>query len=80
MRRALENDFLVFLSPAAQHAQNFFGVFVHVTAQATQCAVDLVLGMLPNAAGIEKDDVRLVGRIDQPVPLASQRANHQFAV
>ena len=59
VRGAVEDQLLVFLRHAAQHADDRFRVSALVRTQAAQGAVDLVLGVLADAARVEEDRVGL---------------------
>ena len=72
MRHARPQVAFVFLRHAAQHAHHEFGLVALADPQPSEPAPDLVLGVLPNRAGIEEDHVgfgfvgrRLVARIQQ---------------
>src|SRR5438132_14380376 len=51
-----------------------------VRAQPAQRAVNLFLGVLPHAAGVEQDDVGLRRLVDYLVALAAQASHDQLAV
>src|SRR5262245_1261979 len=48
--------------------------------QPTQGAIDLVFGVLTDAAGVEEDGVGLLGRIDELVTLLAQRGHDELAI
>ena len=48
--------------------------------QVAQGAVDLVFGVLPNAAGVEQDRVRLLDRVHQLIAVLPEAGHHHFAV
>ena len=80
VRRPLEDQLLILLCHAAQHADDLMRVAIFGVLQPSQGAVDFVFGMLPHAAGVEQDRVGLGGRVDQFVALLAQRRHHQLAI
>ncbi len=80
VRRALEDQLLVLLGHAAQHADDLVRVLLLDVLQPAQGAVDLVLGMLADAAGVEEDRVGAAGAVDQLVARLAQTGHHQLAV
>ena len=60
VRRPLANQFLVFLGHTAEHADDGVRSASLAIAQGTQSAVDLVLRVLANTAGVEQDGVGVV--------------------
>ena len=57
VRRPLEDQLLIFLGHAAEDADDLVGLLALGVLQPAQRAVDLVLGMLADAAGVEQDRV-----------------------
>ncbi len=80
VRGPAADQLLVFLRHAAEHAYNLRRMLPLVLPQPAERAVDLVLGVLANAAGVEKDDVGAFGLVRQLISLAAQTAHHQLAV
>src|SRR5260370_25307987 len=58
--RAAEDQFLILLSHAAQDTDNRVGIPPLVRPKACQGAINLVLGMLTNAAGVEENYIRAI--------------------
>ncbi len=80
IRGSFEDLPLVLLSHAAQHANDFLGISLLVPPQVAQGAVDLVFGVLPHAARVEQDRVRLVDRVHQLIAVLPEAGHHHFAV
>ncbi len=80
VRRTIEDQPLVLLGHAAQDADDLFGMTLLVAPELAQGAVDLVLGVLPHAAGIEQDRVGLLDGIDQLVAVLPEAGHDHFAV
>ena len=51
-----------------------------VRAQTAKCAVNLVLGMLADAARVKEDDIGLGGLVDQLITLPAQAAHDELAI
>ncbi len=79
-RRSLENQLLVFLCHAAQDPDHLFGMVRLGMLQASQRTVDLVLGMLPDAARFEQDDIRVPQIWRESISSTPKTADDQFAV
>src|SRR5262249_21937110 len=80
VRGPAADQLLVLLGHAAEYAEHLLGVPALVGAEPAEGAVDLVLGVLADAAGVEEDHVGLGGLVRQLIPLAAQRADDQLAV
>ncbi len=80
MRRPPADQLLVLLRHAAQHAHNLARMPLLVSAQPAQRAINLVLGMLTDAAGVEQNDIGLGGLMDQLIALPAQTSHDQLAV
>ena len=76
----LEDQLLVLLGHAAEDADDLVGMAALVAAQPAQGAVDLVLGVLADGAGVERITSASVGSCGQLVALAAQAADDQLAV
>ena len=74
VRGPLEDQLLVFLGHAAQHADDLVGMALFDVLQPAQGAVDLVFGVLADAAGVEQDRVGLLRRVDQLVAFVRRLA------
>src|SRR5262249_36921686 len=80
VRGAAEDLLLVLLGHAAQNADDLRRVPLLVGAQTAERAVDLLLGVLADRAGVEEDHVGVAGVVNQLIPLAAQAPHHQLAV
>ena len=60
VRGALEDEPLIFLGHAAEDADDFAGMLALGVLEPAQGAVDLVFGVLADAAGVEQDRVGVV--------------------
>ena len=80
MRGAVEDRRLVLLGHAAQHAQDLFRAGGLPRLQPAQGAVNLVFGVLADAARVEEDGVGLARIVDQFVARLQQPGGHQLAV
>ena len=80
VRRPLEDDALVLLRHAAQDADDFVRVLALGVLEPAQCAVDLVLGVLPDAARVEQDRVGVVRAGRQLVTVLAQAGHDELAV
>ena len=61
IRRPLEHEPLIFLRHAAEHADDLVRMVLLGVLQPAEGAVDLVLGMLADAARVEQDRVGRAG-------------------
>ncbi len=80
VRGPLEDSLLLFLGHATQHADDRLRLPLLGLLQPAQGAVDLVLGMLPHAAGVEENGVGLRGGVDQLIAGPQQAGGDQLAV
>src|SRR5262249_40858505 len=80
VRRSVEDVLLIFLRHAAEDADDLVGVALLVSAEPAESAVDFLLGVLADAAGVEEDDVGLSRLVGQDVALPAQRTDDQLAV
>ena len=80
VRCSFENDLLVLLGHAAHHADHFVRVTLFRFADLAQRAVDLFLGVLAHAAGVEQHAIGFLRRIDDGVAVTFQVSDHHFAV
>src|SRR5262249_47684549 len=77
MGSAATNQFLIFLGHAAEHAQHFARMPLHVASQSTERAINLVLRVLPDAARVEENDICRSRLMDQFVSLSAQTPHDQ---
>src|SRR4051812_43678783 len=80
VRSPFENEALVFLSHAAEDANDFARMFAFGVLETTQCAVDLVFGVLADAAGVEQDRVGVVRAGGELVTVFAQASDDELAV
>ena len=80
VRRPLQDEPLILLGHAAQDADRQLGLERLEGPDPPQGAVDLVLGVLPDGAGVVEDRVRLRDVVGQLVPLVAELAHDQLAV
>src|SRR5205823_5105034 len=71
---------LVLLGHAAEDADDRVRVLALVPGEAAEGGIDLLLGVGPDGAGVEQDDVRGGRLVDEGVPLAVEAADDQLAV
>ena len=77
---SLEDRPLVLLCHAAQNADGQLGaLFLHL-ANTAQGAINLVLGVLANGAGVVKDRVGLVDVVGEFVSVVPKLTDYEFAV
>ena len=75
-----ENQSLIFLSHAAQHADDLVRMMLLGVLEPAQGAVDLVFGMLPDTAGIEQDRIGVARVVGQLVAVFAQAGHDKLAV
>ena len=80
MRGAAEDRFLVLLRHAAQDADGDLRLALLDPLDPSQGAVDLVLGVLADRAGIVEDRIRLADVVGQLVALLAQLGHDELAV
>jgi len=76
----VKDEVLIFLSHAADDADDFCRPVAFAEFESSECAVDFVFGVLANAAGIEDDGIGIFGVVGELVAVAAQRGDYQFAV
>ena len=78
--RPLADEFLILLGHAAEHTDHEAGPLLLFEANPAERRIDLVLGMLPHAAGVVEDGVG-VGRGAAQLPaLPAQSGDDELAV
>src|SRR5437660_1369307 len=80
MRRSAKDGFLIFLGHATENANYPLRMALLVATQHAERAVNLVLGMLPYAACIEENDIRIGRLVRQLISLPAQAADDELAV
>ena len=77
-RRPLENLFALLLRHAAEHANHLAGIAARIVLgiKLAQAREHLVRGFLPNAAGIVKNQARIVRRSHLPVSAPQENAGY----
>src|SRR5262249_36319996 len=80
MRRPFADEFLVLLRHAPEDADDLLRVSPLVVLERPEGAIDLVLRMLPDAAGVEEDHIRLLGIRGEFEPRAAQTPDDQLAI
>jgi hypothetical protein len=80
VRRTLENHPLIFLSHAAQDADDFVGILLLGILQTAERAINLVFGVLANTAGVEQDRVGVARIIGELKAAFAQAGNDKLAV
>ena len=78
--RPLADEFLILLGHAAEHADHEARTLLLFEADPAERGVDLVLRMLPHAAGVVEDGVGLGGGVGQLPALPAQRGDDELAV
>ncbi len=79
-RRPLEDRRLILLGHAPEHADRDLGLRLLEPSDAAEGAVDLVLGVLADGAGVVEDRVGLVDVVGEGVSLAAQLGDDELAV
>ena len=74
VRRPLQNQVLILLGHAAQDADGQLGLALLELLDPAQGAVDLVLGVLPDRAGVVEDRVGLLDVVVSSYPSSRSRA------
>ncbi len=80
MGSAPEDVFLILLRHATEHTDSDLGLVLLDPLDPSQSAVDLVLGVLSDRAGIIKDGIGLLDVVRQLVTLLAQLGDHELAV
>ena len=80
VRRLLADELLVLLGQAAGHHDLQLGAGVLLALQVAEVAVQLVVGVLPDAARVEDDDVGVVRRGSRAQPVGLQQTGEAFGV
>ena len=79
-RGPLADQFLILLGHAAEHAHDEVGPLLLLESDAAERRVDLVLGVLADAAGVVEDGVGLAATRRHLPTLPAQRGDNEFAV
>jgi len=80
MRGLALDALMIALGHAADHANDHLGPLAFDAGDLAQSAVDLVLGVLADAARIEQHEVRLAEIVDREVPQLTELPENQLAV
>src|ERR1700736_6643205 len=78
MRSALENALALLLRHASQHSEHL--AFSMLLLELLQAVKHLLLGLVPNAAGVVKNQIGLFRRTDLIVAFRNQRADNFFRI
>ena len=79
-RCSLENQALILLSHTAHDSDYFFRVAFLDGSHAAQSTVGFVFGLFADAARVEQNRIRVLGRIRDLVSLTAQAGHDHFAV
>ena len=80
VRSSLEDQLLVFLGHAAEHADDFVWVGFLGIFQPAQGAVDFVFGLCPHAASVEQNRIGVVRAVGQFVVVLAQAGHNELAI